>query len=215
MDQSKNGLFRLSLVILLIAGMCQPVMAIEPQPSVPVMVDGTVMIGGETAPEGTVVSAVLDGECVAEHTVSEDGKYLLTIPGESSGESVALLVNGVDAQKLDIKDSSEPVSLDLAVDKAPKVTKKSSSSKSGSRSVSETEDLDTSKTETGISESSAKDKENPESVEPSEGTHAEESADTKTEQAQEESTESKTPGFDIICGVAGILLYAGVAGRKS
>ena len=78
---------------------------------------GDVLVDGETAPDGIVVSAWIAGEKVDETTTS-DGAYVLTV-GETdksyTGATVSFRVDGSDTGVTSTWEAGEPINLDFSV----------------------------------------------------------------------------------------------------
>jgi len=95
------GITRFTLVLAVMALLfALPGMVLADEPPVPSVFGGTATLDGAPAPDGTTVSALIDGTVVAATTV-ENGAYAFTIPqppGESySGKTVTFLIGGVTA----------------------------------------------------------------------------------------------------------------------
>ncbi|MCH8280452.1 MAG: hypothetical protein IIC96_07195 [Chloroflexi bacterium] len=100
------GITRFTLVLAVMALLfALPGMVLADEPPVPSVFGGTATLDGAPAPDGTTVSALIDGTVVAATTV-ENGAYAFTIPqppDESySGKTVTFLIGGATAAETGI-----------------------------------------------------------------------------------------------------------------
>jgi len=82
---------------------------------------GDVVVDGEKAPDGTVVSAWIEGNKTAE-TTTTDGEYVLAVgePGKTyPGATVTFMVDGSDTGVTRTWVAGEPFETDLTVGEAP------------------------------------------------------------------------------------------------
>ena len=78
---------------------------------------GDVLVDGETAPDGIVVSAWIAGEKVAETTTS-DGAYVLTVGApdkDYTGANVSFMVDGSTTGVTSTWEAGEPINLALSI----------------------------------------------------------------------------------------------------
>lgn len=105
---NRIGTLAVALVVVLsviaVGAAASPAAADDDPPEVPASYYGEVMINGEPAPEGLVVTAEIDGEERGSIVIEEDGTFggptfgdeMLTVEGDSDdeGEPITFLVAG-------------------------------------------------------------------------------------------------------------------------
>ena len=89
----------LQIFIMLIAVMSIPAVAEAPLPCVVILLEGDVILDGEPASVGTVISVELDGQSAGSNSVNIEGEYELPVTC-SSGDHPNLIfyVNGIEAE---------------------------------------------------------------------------------------------------------------------
>ncbi|MCL0099165.1 hypothetical protein M1O16_04975, partial [Dehalococcoidia bacterium] len=115
-DKPKTGgaVRGLLLALCLILSLASPAFAVPPMPPIPHTFSGTVTIGDQPAPVGTVVSAWVGEEEVASTTVFDaDGSYELSVSA-SPGDTIDFYVAGVWAADYQWELGGE-TPLDLAI----------------------------------------------------------------------------------------------------
>lgn len=86
-------------------------------PSLPIIIQGEVMINGKLAPAGTLISAKVNNEIIKEYTLTELGKYILTISNEEfEGEDMNIYVNDVLTNQTITLESGQIVDADLNIE---------------------------------------------------------------------------------------------------
>jgi hypothetical protein len=224
----KNGLLGISILLLFFLVFSQACMAEEDVPSSPPMlpmtVTGVALIDGTPAPNGTIVTAYLNGNEYLANTSS--GNYSVFIPGtaEDEGKLVTFKVDGKDASSSVAWKSGGIVTLDLPDGEAVylEITESNSTTDSNSDSASDSNSNSNQKTgsesltdtkEQGVSTQSSKVDSIKTSIpEPDVKTLNSTVADSKDQVASDSSKSSSNsksaPGFLIVYAVAGILLLA-------
>jgi hypothetical protein len=136
----KNGMLGISILLLFFLVFSQACMAEEDVPSSPPMlpmtVTGVALIDGTPAPNGTIVTAYLNGNDYLANTSS--GNYSVFIPGtaEDEGKLVTFKVDGKDASSSVAWKSGGIVTLDLPDGEAVYLEIAESNSNSNSNSDS-------------------------------------------------------------------------------
>jgi hypothetical protein len=139
----KNGLLGISILLLFFLVFSQACMAEEDVPSSPPMlpmtVTGAALIDGTPAPNGTIVTAYLNGKEYLSNTSS--GNYSLFIAGtaEDEGKLVTFKVDGKDASSSVAWESGGIVTLNLPDGKAVylEIAENNSTTNSNSDSASD------------------------------------------------------------------------------
>lgn len=227
----KNGLLGISILLFFLV-FSQACMAEEDVPSSPPMlpmtVTGAALIDGTPAPNGTIVTAYLNGNEYLANTSS--GNYSVCIPGtaEDEGKKVTFKVDGKDALSSVAWKSGGIVTLDLPNGEAVylEITESNSTTDSNSDSASDSNSNSNSNSnqktgsesltdtkEQGVSAQSSKVDSIKTSIpEPDVKTLKSTVADSKDKVASDSSESSSksesAPGFLIVYAVAGILLLA-------
>lgn len=186
-------------------------------PSIPITIHGVATINGEIAPEGTIVEAFINGNCVDEDPVSASGEYTLVILGEAEdlGKATSIYVNGIKVPESKSLNSDD-YSLDLAVEGSTKPIKKSSGSASKTSFVSSDKE---------ISGSDGKIAQSNEGVEAAPSNEHNENANIKEEASEElektssdelpqDLTDTRTPGFNFAYALVGMIFICFMSGRK-
>ena len=70
-------------------------------PLLPMIIEGNIIIDGKPAPVSTLIEAKIDDNVRVQYTLVEEGKYLLTIPGNKTdeGKTIYFFVNGINTNK--------------------------------------------------------------------------------------------------------------------
>lgn len=96
--------------------------AAEQPPEPPLIVKGEAEINDEPAPEGTQITAKLDGELIAESTVEKPGEYELHLLKKDDYTDITFTVDGTESQtnseiaeKLNSANPTKATYLDLSV----------------------------------------------------------------------------------------------------
>lgn len=186
-------------------------------PSMPITIQGVATINGEVAPEGTIVEAFINGNCVEEDSVSASGEYTLVILGEAEdlGKATSIYVNGIKVPELKPLNSDD-YSLDLAVEGSSEPKKKSSGSGSKASFVS------SDKVISGYDSKIAEPNEEVEVASPEElnestnvGEEAsEEPEDTSSDEKSQDLSDTKSPGFNFAYALVGMIFICFMSGRK-
>ena len=104
-------LFFLVLVLLI-----SPNFIAQETPNLPTIVQGDAIINGKLAPAGTLVSAKVGDEILKEYTLTESGKYVLTISSdEFNNDDVNLYVNNILTTQTVTLESGQIVDADLNI----------------------------------------------------------------------------------------------------
>jgi hypothetical protein len=86
-------------------------------PGLPMIIQGDIMINGDSAPTGTLVSAKINNEVIKEYTLTEPRKYILTISNEEfEGENMDIYVNDVLTNQTITLESGQIVDADLNIE---------------------------------------------------------------------------------------------------
>jgi len=204
----KTIVFLATLIFLLVV-----VTTVSAMPLTPMSIDGSVIIDGNTAPEGTVVTAEIDGVQVDKYVVQSDGKYMLTIEGESedTGKTIELFVNGIDTDNIEKWESGSIVTTDLAISSSADNSDKTSSSTSSSNSYTNYPSENDSESEysnnSGISENEITESNN------DYGTSSNVTSDS-SDLPDNSSSSTKIPGFTSITCVIGLVILCIATNRK-
>lgn len=143
---NKNVL-RISVLLLFFLNAFQPCLANEEVPLLPMTVQGTALVDGSPAPEGTVIAAYFQGVQAGKFQVSNStGKYCLWISGTAAdeGKPISFTVGGKNTDKiLTWKPGQQVLSLQLSVGKGGNSTDyaKSLTTFIGSGSFTNTENV--------------------------------------------------------------------------
>jgi hypothetical protein len=117
----KNNSLRVATFLLFFLTASQLCMASEEVPLLPMTVQGTAMVDGTPAPNGTIVAAYLNGEQVGKSLVdNSSGEYCFWISGTAvdEGKPIKFVVNGKDTGKiLTWKSGKQVLSFQLSVGK--------------------------------------------------------------------------------------------------
>lgn len=87
-------------------------------PELPMIISGNVSINDKPAKVGTDITAILDGEQVAEVEVSEAGIFTLLLQKLEEGQEVGFYVDGIDTNQTISYKSSDFQQLTLKVEKS-------------------------------------------------------------------------------------------------
>lgn len=105
---------RVLALLTVIALLLVPTLAIaQAQPGLPCRFMGTVTLNGQTAPDGTVVSAFIGGAQVGSDAQVSNGQYKLDISDRTEGDVVTFKVDGIDANETGEWAYGVPTTLDL------------------------------------------------------------------------------------------------------
>jgi hypothetical protein len=205
---NKTIVFFTTLIFLLVV-----VTTVSAMPLTPMSIDGSVTIDGKTAPEGTVITAKMNGVQVDKYVVQSDGKYMLTIEGEYEdiGKTIEFFVNGIDTDNIEKWESGSIVTTDLAisssVDNSDKASLSTSSSNSYTNYPSENDSDSEYSNTSGISENEITESNN--DYETSSNI-----ASDSSDLADNSSSSTKIPGFTSITCVIGLVILCIATNRK-
>ncbi|WP_292487003.1 hypothetical protein [Methanohalobium sp.] len=112
----------LTIALVLLLSLVSFTVAAEQPPEPPLIVKGEVEINGEPAPEGTQITAKLNGELIAKSTVEKPGEYELHLLKKDDYTGITFTVDGTESQpdseiadKLNNADPTKATYLDLSV----------------------------------------------------------------------------------------------------
>lgn len=122
--KKRISLWLIGLILL------SPYVGMAQIPELPLVIEGEVSIGGSPAPNGTVVSAFMDGAERTRYIVTNPGKYALAVSGSNAADknkTVKLFVNGIDTSSTIVwKSGAEPVTINLFIAAQPSAATTSS-----------------------------------------------------------------------------------------
>ncbi|ADI74416.1 hypothetical protein Metev_1569 [Methanohalobium evestigatum Z-7303] len=112
----------LTIALVLLLSLVSFTVAAEQPPEPPLIVKGDVEINDEPAPEGTQVTAKLDGELIAKSTVEKPEEYELHLLKKDDYTGITFTVDGTESQpdseiadELNNADPTKATYLDLSV----------------------------------------------------------------------------------------------------
>ncbi len=107
----------LCLVILLLGISFFPVAAASSPPTIPNVFEGNLIAEGGTAPAGTIISAYIDSQLAGRNSITEPGKYRITVSGteQDNGKKITFKLGRVESEPVSVTyhQGASPAKLDL------------------------------------------------------------------------------------------------------
>lgn len=120
-NTAKSYFLKAIVLLLSIVIFSQSGIAEENIPLLPMTVQGVVLEHGSPAPEGTIITAYIDGKVIEETSAGSSGNYCLWISGnsEAEGKTITFAINGKMLENtLTWKSGSQVLNLELSTDQA-------------------------------------------------------------------------------------------------
>ncbi|MCG2700903.1 hypothetical protein L6267_01930 [Candidatus Parcubacteria bacterium] len=92
------------LVILLMAILIMPLMAVAAMPAIPLLVYGDVVIDGSYAPIGTIITVENNGAEIINFAISDEGTYFIEVAAENVGDVLTYKVDSITAVQKECAD---------------------------------------------------------------------------------------------------------------
>jgi hypothetical protein len=107
----------LCLVILLLGISFFPVATASSPPIIPNVFEGTLIAEGASAPAGTIISAYIDSQLVGKNSITEPGKYKITVSGtdQDNGKKITFKLGRIESEPVSVtyQQGASPAKLDL------------------------------------------------------------------------------------------------------
>lgn len=108
---------RFSLLLILFLICFTSLVYAQDIPGLPTIIQGEVRINDKLAPAGTLISAKVDNVTIKEYTLTEEGKYILTI-SDFEGKDISLYVDNIFTSQTFKFESGKIVETNLNIEKA-------------------------------------------------------------------------------------------------
>jgi hypothetical protein len=108
----------LCLVILLLGISFFPVASASSPPTIPNVFEGNLIAEGASAPAGIIISAYMDSQLVGRNSITEPGKYKITVSGteQDNGKKITFKLGRIESEPVSVtyQQGASPAKLDLS-----------------------------------------------------------------------------------------------------